>query len=115
MRFGKPPDTSRMSSLSRRTITSSRAFLPRTGTPRQKRCGIEDLQQGGEAVRVAVVRRGRQEQAVLEAAGDVADGSRDLRVDGVAAPLAGAAWCASSRISREPGDSRPSQSRSGPA
>ena len=38
-RFGKPPCTSRMSSLSRRTITSSRSCLPRTLTPRQKRCG----------------------------------------------------------------------------
>ena len=36
---GNPPWTSRMSSLSRRTITSSSAFLPRTFTPRQKRCG----------------------------------------------------------------------------
>ena len=39
LRFGKPPAISRMSSLSRRTITSSSSFLPCTGTPRQKRCG----------------------------------------------------------------------------
>ena len=44
---------------------------------------VEDLQQGGEAVGVAVVRRGRQEQPVLEARGQVADGPGDLRVDGV--------------------------------
>ena len=38
-RFGNPPCTSRMSSLMRRTMTSSRALLPRTGTPRVKRYG----------------------------------------------------------------------------
>ena len=38
LRLGKPPWTSRMSSLRRRTITSSSIrFL--TGTPRQNRCG----------------------------------------------------------------------------
>ena len=36
---GKPPWISRTSSLMRRTITSSSAFLPRTGTPRVKRYG----------------------------------------------------------------------------
>ena len=45
---------------------------------------VEDLQQGREAVGVAVVRRGRQEQPVLEPRGQVADGAGDLRVDGVA-------------------------------
>ena len=45
---------------------------------------VEDLQQRREAVRVAVVRRGRQEQPVLEPRGQVADGAGDLRVDGVA-------------------------------
>ena len=44
---------------------------------------VEDLQQGGEAVGVAVVRRGREEQPVLEPRGEVADGPGDLRVDGV--------------------------------
>ena len=44
---------------------------------------VEDLQQGGEAVGVAVVRRGRQEQPMLEPRGQVADGPGDLRVDGV--------------------------------
>jgi len=39
MRFGKPPWTSRMSSLSLRIITSSSALLPRTFTPRVKRYG----------------------------------------------------------------------------
>ena len=38
-RLGNPPCTSRMSSLMRRTMTSSRALLPRTGTPRVKRYG----------------------------------------------------------------------------
>ena len=44
---------------------------------------VEDFQQGGEAVRVAVVGRGREEQPVLEPPGQVADGAGDLRVDGV--------------------------------
>ena len=47
---------------------------------------IEDLEQRREAVGVAVVRRGRQEQPVLEPRGQVAHGPGDLRVDGV--PLA---------------------------
>jgi hypothetical protein len=38
-RFGKLPWTWRMSSLSRRTITSSRALSPRTVTPRVNRYG----------------------------------------------------------------------------
>ncbi len=45
---------------------------------------VEDLEQRREAVRVAVVRRGRQEQPVLEARRQVAHGPRELRVDGVA-------------------------------
>ena len=44
---------------------------------------IEDLQQSREAVGVAVVRRRRKEQAVLEARREVADGPRDVGVDGV--------------------------------
>ena len=44
---------------------------------------VEDFQQGGEAVGVAVVGRGREEQPVLEPPGQVADGPGDLRVDGV--------------------------------
>ena len=49
-RSGNPPWTSRMSSLIRLTITSSSAFFPRTGTPRVKAVGVEQLEQGGEAV-----------------------------------------------------------------
>ena len=45
--------------------------------------GIEDFQQSRKAVRVAVVRRGGEEQSVLEPRGQVADGAGDLRVDGV--------------------------------
>ncbi len=40
--------------------------------------GVEDLQQGGETVGMAVVRRRREEQAVLEARGKVPDGAGDL-------------------------------------
>ena len=64
---GSRPGSSRMSSLSRRTMTSSSAFLPRTFTPRVKRVRVEELEQRREAVGVAVVRRGREEQPVLEA------------------------------------------------
>ena len=46
--------------------------------------GVEQLEQRGEAVRVAVVRRGREEQAVLEAAGEIAHGARELGLDAVA-------------------------------
>ncbi len=45
--------------------------------------GIEDFQQGREAIGVAVVRRGGEEQPVLEPRRQVADGAGDLRVDGV--------------------------------
>ena len=44
---------------------------------------IENLQQGREAVGVAVVRRGRKEQAMLEPWSQVTDGPRDLRINRV--------------------------------
>ena len=59
-------------------------FLDRHATAESLR--VEDLQERGEAVGVAVVRRGRQEQAVLETRGQVANGTGDLRVDGVLLP-----------------------------
>src|SRR5207244_4479601 len=46
---------------------------------------IEELEQRREAVRVAVVRGGAQEQAVLEARRDVSDDVGNLRVDRVPA------------------------------
>ena len=73
-----------MSSLSRRTITSSSAFLPRTLHAAREAIRVEQLEERREAVRVAVVRRGREEQPVLEAAGEVAHGARELRLDAVA-------------------------------
>ena len=45
---------------------------------------VQKLQQGREAVRVAVVRRRGQEQAVLEASGQVADCASELGFDPVA-------------------------------
>ena len=45
--------------------------------------GIEDFQQGRETVGMAVVRRGREEQAVLKPIRQLANGAGDLRVDGV--------------------------------
>ena len=44
---------------------------------------IEQLQQGGEAVGVAVVRRGGQEQTVLETPAAIANGPGELRLDAV--------------------------------
>ena len=44
---------------------------------------VEQLQQGGEAVGVAVVGRGGQEQAVLEAPSEIADRTGELRLDAV--------------------------------
>ena len=44
---------------------------------------VEHLQERREAVRVPIVRRRRQEQLVLEAGGEVANGPGQLRVDGV--------------------------------
>ena len=71
-----------MSSLSRRTMTSSSIFFL-TGNPAAEALRVEDLQQGGEAVGVAVVRRGGEEEPVLEPRGEVADGPRDVGVDGI--------------------------------
>ena len=81
-RFGNPPRISRMSSLSRRTMTSSSIFLLDRHAAAEP-LGVEDFQQGREAVGVAVVRRGGEEQPVLEPRRQVADGAGDLRVDGV--------------------------------
>ena len=114
-RFGKPPWTSRMSSLSRRTITSFEHLLALDRHAAGEALGVEDLEQGGEAVRVPVVRCGGEEQTVLEPPAEVANRAGDLRVDRVPPPLDGAAWWASSRIRREPGQNRPSQSRIGSA
>jgi len=50
---------------------------------------VEQLEERGEAVRVAVVGRGREEEAVLEAGREVADGLRESRVDGVLRPRGG--------------------------
>ena len=49
----------------------------------RKAVGIKQLQQGGEAVGVAVVRSGREEQAMLEAAAQIADGAGELGLDAV--------------------------------
>ena len=52
---------------------------------------IENFEQGGEAVGMAVVRRGRKKQSMLEAVGDVADGPGDLGIDCVLLSAGGAA------------------------
>ncbi len=53
--------------------------------PPDKALGIEQLEQRGKAVGVAVVRGRRQKQLVLKAGGEVADGAGQLGVDGVLA------------------------------
>lgn len=50
---------------------------------------VEHLEQRGKAVGVAVVGRGRQEQAVLEASGEVAHGLGELTVDRIALAACG--------------------------
>ena len=64
-------------------VEQSSAFLTLDGNPPDEALGVEDFEEGGEAVGVAVVGRRREEQAVLEPPGQVANGSGDLRVDGV--------------------------------
>ena len=51
--------------------------------PPGKAVRIEELQQGGEAVRVAVVGRRGEEQTVLETPPEIADRTRELRLDSV--------------------------------
>ena len=52
--------------------------------PAREAVRVQELQQGREAVRVAVVRRRGQEQAVLEAPGQVADRAGEPGLDSVA-------------------------------
>src|SRR5260370_3537456 len=51
--------------------------------------GIEQLEKGGEAIGVPVVRRRAQKEAVLEVARDVTNDIGDLRVDGVSTRAGG--------------------------
>ena len=53
--------------------------------PAREPVRVEQFQQGGEAVRVAVVGRGGEEQPVFEAAAQVPDGTGELGLDPVAA------------------------------
>src|SRR5262249_54798672 len=46
---------------------------------------VQHLQQGGEALRIAVVRGRREEEAVLEVGRDSLDRPRAVRIDGVLA------------------------------
>ena len=63
-------------------MTGSRSSGPHRD-PAREALRIENLQQGGEAVGVPVVRRGGKEETVLEARRQIAHGPRDLRIDGV--------------------------------
>ena len=53
--------------------------------PAREPVRVEHFQQGGEAVRVAVVGRGGEEQPVFEATAQVPDGTGELGLDSVAA------------------------------
>ena len=83
-RSGKPPCVALMSSFR----APDHDILERLPAPHldaaREPVGVEQLEQGREAVRVAVVRRRRQEQPVLEASREVADGAGELRLDAVA-------------------------------
>ena len=114
-RRGNPPCIRRTSPLSRRTITSSSAFRPATGTPRVKRAGSSSsssVEKLFEWPLCGVAERNSR-------CSNRPPTSRTARVNCVSIPyrppLDGAAWCASSRISRLPGCSGPSHSRRGSA
>ena len=82
-RSGNASPRRRRSAFSRRTITGSRSFgrdLDAAGEALR----VEHLEQRREAVGVAVVRRGGQEQAVLETRGQLAHRPRELAGDRVA-------------------------------
>ena len=68
---------------------------------------VEQLEQRREAVRVAVVRRRREEEAVLEAAGEVADRARELRLDAVAPAARGRGVVGLVEDQQAPGQQRP--------
>ena len=113
---GSRPATSRMSSLSRRTITSSSTFLARTGTPRQKRCGSRISSSAEKLFEWPLCGVAERKRRCSNRAGQVADGPGDLA----------SRWRTSRRSTGRRGGprrgsaasrrgSRPSQSRSGPA
>ena len=52
---------------------------------------VEQFEQGGEALGIAVVGRGREEEFVLEVGGQQADGLGAERVGGILAPTCGSA------------------------
>src|SRR5208337_2402181 len=111
-RLGNPPATARRSSLSRRTITASRTFLARTGTPRQKRCGSRISSSAEKLFECPLCGVAERNSRCSNRPAK----SRMARVifESIAyfAPLEGAAWWASSRMSRDPARKSPSQSRS---
>ena len=72
---------------------------------------IKQLQQRREAVRVSVVGRGRQEQAVLEAITEITHGARELRLDAVPPPVAG---CGVVRLVENEQASRPLRAKPHP-
>ena len=83
-------------------MTGSRSSAPVDRHAAGEALRVEDLEQRAEAVGVAVVRRGAEEQAVVEARARGRGSCVVIsRVDGVlAAPTRARAVCASSRISR---------------
>ena len=73
--------------------------------------GIEQFQQRREAVRMPVVRRGRQEEPMLEARREITDGPRELRLDAVAPA---ARRCRVMRLVEDEQAPRPHRAEPGP-
>jgi hypothetical protein len=86
IRFGKPPLDLADVLFEPPDHHVGEDFLAANGHATAEPLRVEDLQEGGKAVGVAVVRGGGQEQPMFEAGREVADDARDARVDGV--PLA---------------------------
>ena len=85
LRFGKSPlDLADVLLKAAHHHVLERLLAPNLDAAREA-IGIEQLEERREAVRVAVVRCRGEEQAVLEAAGEIAHGARELGLDPVAA------------------------------
>ena len=115
IRLGKPPTSSRMSSLRRRTMTASRSFRPRTLTPRVNRCGSSSSSRVEKLLEwplwgVAERKRRCSKRSHRSRTARVNLDSIPYRP-----PWLGAAWCASSRTRRLPGRIAPSHARMGSA
>ena len=111
-RFGKPPSTARRSSFSRRTMTASRTFSERTGTPRQKRWGSRISRRAEKLLECPLCGVAERKSRCSNRLARLRTAWVILESMAYFAPLDGAAWWASSKIKSDPGRKSPSQSRS---